>query len=393
MNAAIRPFAIALLAGACATAPVAQTTQTQNTPPPLRVVVVLDAADLSSDFMGLAVANPGLSKLVGGRATVLPQRDLTDAMRSTRTQENDVIIAPPHVTASALIHGYELIASTGILSRYVLVGRSNVKTIAELKGKRAYFPQQDSLRSYVARGLLAQEGMTTRSLNQVTYGQTSGAGLMNVAGGATEATIALESEWTEWAGTNKGAGQALAISRAMPGGLSVVVKKSLPQATKNAVLQWVTGPDFVIPGMPRFRATSDAAPYEYVASLGIFTPGELAGVTRVTARQAADLAEKGARLVDVRTEKEFAARHARGATNAPYVEKSLKEIDYDAKKDQFPGLAALPKGDAIVFLCNGAECWKSYKASKAAAEAGYKQVYWLRGGMPEWVAQNLPTLP
>jgi len=359
----------------------------------LRVVVVLDSADLSSDFMGLAVANPGLSKLVGGRATVLPQRDLTDAMRSTRTQENDVIIAPPHVTASALIHGYELIASTGVLSRYVLVGRSNVKTMGELKGKRAYFPQQDSLRSYVARGLLAQEGMTTRSLAQVTYGQTSGAGLMSVAGGAAEATIALESEWTEWAGTNKGAGQALAVSRAMPGGLSVAVKKTMPAATRSAVLQWVTGPDFVIPGVPRFRPTSDAAPYEYVASLGIFTPVELVGVTRVSARQAAELADKGARLVDVRTEKEFAARHARGAINAPYIEKSLKEIDYDAKKDQFPGLAALPKSEAVIFLCNGAECWKSFKASKAALDAGFKQVFWLRGGMPEWAAQNLPTVP
>ncbi|MGH6624427.1 MAG: hypothetical protein ACREBN_10665, partial [Burkholderiaceae bacterium] len=65
------------------------------TPSTLRVVVVLDSSDLSSDFMTLAVANTGLSKLAGSRAVVLPQRDLTDAMRSTRTQENDVIIAPP----------------------------------------------------------------------------------------------------------------------------------------------------------------------------------------------------------------------------------------------------------------------------------------------------------
>jgi len=359
----------------------------------LKVVMVLDSSDLSSDFMTLAVANTGLSKLAGARAVVLPQRDLTDAMRSTRTQENDVIIAPPHVIASALIHGYELVASTGSTSRYVLVGRSDLKTLADLKGKRAYFPQQDSLRSYVARGLLAQEGMTTRALTQVTYGQTSGAGLISMAGGATEATIALESEWNEWTGTSKGSAQALAMSRPIPAGLSVAVKKSLPPNVKTAVVQWVTSPDFVIPGVARFRATSDAAPYEYVASLGIFTPSELTGVRRVSAREAQDLAEKGARLVDVRTEKEYAARRARGAVNFPYVEKSLKEIDYDAKKDQFPGLASLAKGDPVVFFCNGAECWKSYKASKAAREAGFTQVYWLRGGMPEWVAQNLPTAP
>ena len=359
----------------------------------LRAVVALDASDLSSDFMTLAVANTGLGKLAGMRAVVLPQRDLTDAMRSTRTGENDIIIAPPHVIASALIHGYELVASTGQTSRYVLVGRDDYKTLAELKGRRAYFPQQDSLRSYVARGLLAQEGMTTRTLKQVTYGQTSGAGLLSMAGGAADATIALESEWIAWSKTQKSPGHVLAISRAMPGGLSVVVKKSLPAPVKAAVLQWVTSPDFVIPDVPRFRPTADGAPYEYVASLGIFTPSELSGVRRISAREALELAERGAKLVDVRTEKEYVARHARGSVNLPYVEKSLKEIDYDAKKDQFVGLASLGKTDAVVFFCNGPECWKSFKASKAARDAGYTQVYWLRGGMPEWVAQNLPTVP
>jgi rhodanese-related sulfurtransferase/ABC-type nitrate/sulfonate/bicarbonate transport system substrate-binding protein len=362
-------------------------------PATLRAVVVLDSSDLSSDFLTLAVANTGLGKLAGTRAVVLPQRDLTDAMRSTRTGENDIIIAPPHVTASALIHGYELVASTGLSNKYVLVGRSDFKGVADLKGRRAYFPQQDSLRSYVARGLLAQEGITTRALKNVTYGQTSGAGLLTLAGGGADATVALESEWIEWSKGQKTPGQVLATSQPMPGGLGVVVKKSLPANVKAAVVQWVTSPDFVIPGVARLRPTSDAAPYEYVASLGIFTPAELTGVQRVTARTAFELAEKGAKLVDVRTEKEYATKHARGAVNLPYVEKSLKEIDYDAKKDQFAGLASLNKADAVVFFCNGAECWKSFKASKAARDAGYTRVYWLRGGMPEWVAQGLPTLP
>ena len=44
----------------------------------------------------------------------------------------------------------------------------------------------------------------------------------------------------------------------------------------------------------------------------------------------------------------------------------------------------LAKDKPIIFLCNGPECWKSYKASRAAIAAGYKHVYWFRGGMPEW---------
>jgi rhodanese-related sulfurtransferase len=389
----IRRLSGVALAGAMIVPAFAQAPAPATAAPTLRAVVVLDSSDLSSDFLTMAVANTGLGKLAGARAVILPQRDLTDAMRATRTGENDIIIAPPHVAASALIHGYELVASTGTVSKYVLVGRGDMKSLTDLKGRRAYFPQQDSLRSYVARGLLAQQGLTTRSLQAVTYGQTSGAGLLTVAGGGAEATVALESEWLEWSKTQKTPGQVLAVSQAMPGGLSVVVKKSLPANVKTAVVQWVTSPDFVIPGVPRMRPTSDATPYEYVASLGIFTPAELTGVQRVGAREAFELSEKGAKLIDVRTEKEYATRHARGAVNLPYVEKSLKEIDYDVKKDQFPGLASLNKSDALVFFCNGAECWKSFKASKAARDAGYTRVYWLRGGMPEWVAQGLPTQP
>jgi rhodanese-related sulfurtransferase len=33
------------------------------------------------------------------------------------------------------------------------------------------------------------------------------------------------------------------------------------------------------------------------------------------------------------------------------------------------------------------------KASRAAREAGLQTVYWLRGGMPEWLKSGLPTAP
>jgi rhodanese-related sulfurtransferase len=158
-------------------------------------------------------------------------------------------------------------------------------------------------------------------------------------------------------------------------------------------VQWVTTTDGVVPGAGRFRATSDSRPYEYVASLGIFTPEELQGVRRVNAREALELAQRGAKLVDVRTEREYKARHPRNAVSAPYGEKSLKEPDFDATVDSFAGLNKFTKNDPLVFLCNGPECWKSYKASKWARNAGYTNVYWLRGGMPEWTTLGLPTEP
>jgi len=173
----------------------------------------------------------------------------------------------------------------------------------------------------------------------------------------------------------------------------VVVKKDTPEAVRRAVMQWLASPDNLVPNAGRVVSASNAAPYDYVAGLGLFTPTEIKGVTRVTARQAFELNQKGARLVDVRTEREYNTKHAKGAILIPYGEKSLKALDFDPKADSFGGLSKLDKSQPVIFFCNGAECWKSYKASKVAAESGFTSVYWLRGGMPEWTTENLPTNP
>lgn len=44
-----------------------------------------------------------------------------------------------------------------------------------------------------------------------------------------------------------------------------------------------------------------------------------------------------------------------------------------------------------MFFCNGPECWKSYKAAEQGKKMGFAKVYWLRSGMPEWRAKNLPV--
>lgn len=387
----IKHFSLALFCGAL---PLVAALAAPPPPSMTRVMVVADLSDESSDLLTVAVAGTPLQRTLGGRVAVLPMRDMHDAMRATRTGEYDVIVGPAHVAASALVYGYELIGSTAGQTKYVLVGSPTLKSLADLKGRRAYFPGQDSLRSYVARGLLQQEGMTPRALKQVTYGQTSGAGLITVAGGGAEATVALESEWKEWSQAHPKTGVVLATSRDMPSGVSVVVKKDTPENVRRAVMQWLASPDNLIPNAGRVVAASNPAPYEYVASLGLFTPADLTGVTRVSAKQAYDMSQKGARLIDVRTEREYSTKHARGSVLIPYGEKSLKALDFDSKLDSFGGIAKVDnKTQPIIFFCNGAECWKSYKASKVARESGFTSVFWLRGGMPEWTAENLPTNP
>ena len=76
----------------------------------------------------------------------------------------------------------------------------------------------------------------------------------------------------------------------------------------------------------------------------------------------------------------------------PYREKSAKAPDFDAAQDGFD-LRKLPadKAAPVIFYCDGSESWKSHKASIVAARAGYRNVSWFRGGIPEWKQKKLPV--
>ena len=120
--------------------------------------------------------------------------------------------------------------------------------------------------------------------------------------------------------------------------------------------------------------------------LGVdYIEGGYPGANVVDAVNVARLMTEGALYFDTRTEAEFKAGHVPGAKWLPYIEKSAKDTDYDTKLDSFD-TSKLPadKAAPLVFACNGAECWKSYKASHAAIKAGYSKVHWFRGGLPEW---------
>jgi rhodanese-related sulfurtransferase len=122
------------------------------------------------------------------------------------------------------------------------------------------------------------------------------------------------------------------------------------------------------------------------------TPPTLDGATVVTAEKVKDLQAKGAVVVDTRVANEYADAHIKGAISVPYKEKSAKAPDFDASQDSWD-MSKLPadKGASIVLYCNAGECWKSYKSAKQAVKAGYKNVYWFRGGIPEWKSKGLPT--
>jgi rhodanese-related sulfurtransferase len=122
------------------------------------------------------------------------------------------------------------------------------------------------------------------------------------------------------------------------------------------------------------------------------TPESLAGVKVVKAEEVAAALKSGVAVIDTRVANEFADEHIKGAKNVPYKEKSAKAVNFDASQDSFD-LSKLPadKNASVVFYCNAGECWKSYKASIFAQKAGYKNISWFRGGIPEWKSKKLPV--
>jgi rhodanese-related sulfurtransferase len=364
-------------------------------PAELRVLLGVDPSDESQGIELNPTLAPAVSmqRMTGLRTTFTRTSNMGEAMRASRTVENEVIIGPAHVTASAVLHAYTLLGVSGQEQTYALVALSSIDTMAQLPGKRLYLPQQDSLRSYVAKGLLTESGVKLLQLGKVTYGNTSAGGLLALSLGMADATIADEAQAREWVAANPSKGHILKVTRQVPGGANLMVRKDVCAVECPKLTAWINSQDGTIPGSGRFRLAGPQSRqnFTYVASLGITTPDKINGATTVGAEQVADLARAGAVVVDTRSQKEFESEHVRGAINLPYVERSLKETDFDVTKDDFTALVKLGKTGPVVFLCNGPECWKSYKASRAAVSSGYAKVYWFRGGMPEWREKQMPV--
>jgi rhodanese-related sulfurtransferase len=355
----------------------------------VKIMVAVDPSDRESMIISVLDMQQSLSRIAGQPVHAVKSQDLGDVMRSTRTGEYDVYIAPAHVAASALAHGYTLIGSTDRDELYQLVARPGAKAPADLNGGKIYLTQQDSVAAYMARGMLNEAGQSLKMFQQVFYRTTSGAGLFAIDAGLVDATVAKKGDYESWVKQSSSKSAVLLSSRAVPGGMSVVVKNSLPEATRSKLENWLVSPGGTLAGIGKVSYHSELANYKYVAALGNWTPSQLPGVTMVTASEVVALQQKGVPIIDVRLAKEYHEKHIRGAQSVPYAEKSLKDVAFDPALDQWAGPEKLDKAKPVIFHCNGAECWKSYKAAKVALSKGFTTIYWFRGGFPEWESSGL----
>lgn len=341
-----------------------------------------------------SVVEQALRKAGAASVAVQLSSDATRDLQTTRSRLMGAYLAPAHVVGSALRYGYLPVLGIDQPVQAVLVApaSSGITTLEQAKGKRLGRPLEDSLVTYLVRGELNAANTTfKRHFSKVYETRYQDALLTCLQLRQCDAVVVEKSLYERWVA----AGEKLNLlmeSKSAPG-LSLAVREDsrLNLAVLREEVASAAGrqPELARWGKLASRTADDFA---YVATLGYFTPRSLPGVQVTDAATVAKLLQAGARYIDTRTDAEFQAGHVPGAQLVPYGEKSAKDADYDDKLDQF-NLSQLGSNKAqdLIFACNGAECWKSFKAARAAQAAGYTRVHWFRGGFPEWRSSGLPV--
>jgi rhodanese-related sulfurtransferase len=326
---------------------------------------------------------------------VLQSNDATGDLGATRSRIHDIVIAPAHVIGSAVRYGYTPVLGLERPVQAVLVAPkdSPVGNLTQAAGKRLGLPLQDSVVTYLLRGEVNAANTTIKrhfgTLYETRY---QDALLPCLQLRRCDLVVVDRAVFDRWVA----AGEQLKVvmeSKPVPG-LSVAIRDDARPgaAALNASLTDALASSGALRADNAKVVAQTVHAFDYVSTLGYFTPRSLPGASVVDASTVAQMMQRGVSYIDTRNDAEFKEGHVPGAKLVPYVEKSAKEADFDPKQDQFEIAKLSPDRNVeLIFGCNGPECWKSFKASHAAIKAGYTKVYWFRGGVPEWRSAGLKT--
>ena len=339
-----------------------------------------------------------LSSVTGTQIKIGYSRNMSAELQRTRTASVGILVGPAHIIGSALRYGYEPLATFSGSERmmFVVPAGSEIKVVQDAKGKRIGLPSADSLAAYLALGEFNSRGLQLKSyFKEIRNYSSHDVALYALGMGAVDVAVAEFRVAEKWLAANKG--RVILETKAVPS-IGIALNASLDKVVRQKIRDALLSPNpkrmpvaqLASVGIVEIKAAT-GEDYHYVSTLGYFTPTVLPGIKIVTAEEVQELMAKGVPLYDVRIEQEYKEKHIKGALPLTYAEKSKKEVGYDAAQDHFKLAEAVKdKSAPLIFACNGGECWKSYKASVWAQNQGYRNVYWFRGGFPEWKAKNLP---
>lgn len=394
-SAAVLGLAFAALTGAVVAAPSATSAPARSAanaeataaPTALRVGVAFDPVNQAANGYARAIGlEATLTKAVGLPVRVVGSRSLREIAIGTRSAEYDALWVPANLAVGAIKDPrYEVVGFDGRMSKMALIVTPEIASFADLKGKTLYLPQEDSPASSVGTAMLSDNGIRLSDFRLVFTSGSYEVAEFALLKKLCAATIMPEAAAKAWLAAHPGAGKILQVSAPVPG-QTLIARKILGAATKQQLSEY-----FAAQASVRALAVATPASYKYITGLSQYTPDDVAGVRKVSAKEVTELAKEGVQVVDVRSAAEFDAKHIPAARHLSYEEYSARIVGADLANDGFD-VSKLAGVKKVVLYCNGPECWKSFKAAvRANASKQFDAVYWFRGGMPEWERAGLPV--
>lgn len=357
---------------------------------PLTLGIVLDQneslSDLNTALRYRAFARD-VEKSVGEPVRVQFYTRGFAAIKGARDGTLDIIYGPAQVIANIGRFKFEPILKTEETTAAAFVAAPGFNgNLAAKSNAKLGVPDYESLMGGMARSEINSRGLSRSDFAEIKFHRMADAPLFGLKIGRYDLAVASIEEARTWTAAN--GGRIVFTSAEVPLRALSVQTEKVPSGTQQKLVSTLQRGNSLNLAMN----ASSKADFKGVASMLNTTPTTLPGAQLVTAAEARDLIGKGTPVYDVRVQEEYQKAHIPGAISLTYQESSAKEVGFDPGDDQW-ALARLPKDKNAAFIvyCDGTICWRGYKAATMAVKAGYKNVYWFRGGFPEWREAGLPT--
>lgn len=357
---------------------------------PLTLGVVLDQNESLTDFDTTKRYRSfagEVERAVGQPVRLQYYKRGFSAIKQAKDGTLDMVFGPAQVIANIGKFKFEpILKSDEVIAASFVAGPRYNGTLAAKSGARLGVPDYESLMGGMARSEINSRGLAKTDFSEIKFHRMADAPLYGLKLGRYDLAVASAEDAKTWTAAN--GGRIVFTTASVPLRALSVQTETVPMGAQRklaAALQKSNSLKLAL-------STATKADFKNVASMLNTTPTSLPGAKIISAAQAKALIAKGMAVFDVRVEDEYKTAHVPGAVSVTYKESSAKEVGFDPADDQF-ALNKLPKDKNTPFMmyCDGTICWRSYKSAVMAIQAGWKNVYWFRGGFPEWKEAGLPV--
>jgi rhodanese-related sulfurtransferase len=309
------------------------------------------------------------------------------AIKQAKDGTLDMVFGPAQVIANVNKFKFEpILKSNEVIAAAFVAGPNYKGTLAAKSHARLGVPDYESLMGGLARSEINSRGLAKSDFTEIKFHRMAEAPLYGLKLGRYDMAVASAEEAKVWTAAN--GGHIISTSASVPLRALTVQPETVSADAQQklvAALQKSNSLNLAL-------STATRSDFKNVASMLNTTPTSLPGAKIISAAEAKMLIAKGLPVYDVRVEEEYETAHVPGAISIPYKEGSAKEVGFDQGDDKF-ALYKLPKDKhaPLIMYCDGTICWKSYKSATMAIQAGWTNIYWFRGGFPEWKGAGLPV--